>query len=194
MFKKVLFVAIATFCCVSPAFAQLDTVKSVRARYPTPLGNQHAAFLIDIACTTGKGLLRKDWGTFVRLPDGTGVSQDILMERNGLHYDILGDGEGAAVPRFDLVTEPPHVDPTRYYAPSCGAPPAPPTIPDSKPLVDYSDVVARLHALEQATIAIRTATEETRDLLRELLAKPFPTYRGRNRYLGDFSLTPDPAR
>jgi hypothetical protein len=42
------------------------------------------------------------------------------MERNGVHYDILADGEGRAEPRWDVVVkegtqDPLIVDPNRYY-------------------------------------------------------------------------------
>ena len=78
---------------------QLSAVQSVRARYPTPLGAQHPAFLIDVAKTTGAKLLRKDSGTHITLPTGVNVSQDILMFGDQ-GIDILGDAEGAATPAW----------------------------------------------------------------------------------------------
>jgi hypothetical protein len=45
-------------------------------------------------------LLRKSNGTFVTMPDGVGVSQDVLLDvaRNG--YDVLGSGETSADPQW----------------------------------------------------------------------------------------------
>jgi hypothetical protein len=82
-----------------PVANQLATVERVRAKYPTPLGAQHPAFLIELAKATGAKLLRKDNGTHVTLPNGVNVSQDILGFGDGAEcYDVLGDGENAATP------------------------------------------------------------------------------------------------
>lgn len=82
---------------------QLSTVQSIRAKYPTPLGAQHGAFLVEVGAATGGALLRKDAGTNVLLPPPYSVlvSQDILGFGNGAEcYDILQDGEGAAIPTW----------------------------------------------------------------------------------------------
>jgi hypothetical protein len=149
MFRRVVFIALLLLIFASSAAAQIETIAKARAKYPTPLGSTHGAFLIEVACATGKGLLRKDWGTFVRLPDGTGIAQDILMERDGRHYDILGDGEASATPDWRLVTDPPSVDPSRYYAPACAPQ------PDQPPATPTNDLLARLTALEQEVSALR---------------------------------------
>lgn len=85
-----------------PADQALGLLQAIRRQYPTPLGDSHAAFLLDAARQLGAGLYRKNAGACIRLPDGTTVSQDILMDRAGnKYYDILRDGEGEAVPVFN---------------------------------------------------------------------------------------------
>lgn len=93
----------------------IEIVRQIREKYPTPLGNSHAAFLIEVAQATNLGLIRKPSGTKVVLPDGTPVSQDGLMERDGSnHYDILIDGEGYAEPTWGEVGE---IEASRYVDP-----------------------------------------------------------------------------
>src|SRR5689334_19409574 len=112
----------------------LQIVQTVRAKYPTPLGAQHALFLLEVAGALGLGLLKKSGGSFIVLPDGTKVSQDCVMERSGVHFDILSDGEGVAEPRFDKLLNPDGTpfltDPNNYYAvasvPVTPPPPEPP--------------------------------------------------------------------
>lgn len=108
----------------------LEIVEAVRERYPTPLGERHGAFLIELARTLGggAGLLAKDWGTFVRLPDGRGVAQDIIVYRDldgATHYDVLADGEGQARPAWQFAGP---VDPARYV--DVGAVPIPQPEPE----------------------------------------------------------------
>lgn len=80
---------------------QQVTVAALRQKYPTPLGQQHAAFLIELARTVGAKLLRKDTGSHVLLPQGIYVSQDILVFDNGREcYDVLSDAEGLAIPSW----------------------------------------------------------------------------------------------
>lgn len=100
-------------------------VEAVRVKYPTPLGAQHGAFLIDLARTLGggAGLLFKDWGAFVELPDGRKVAQDIICYRvlgGATHFDVLVDGEGAAEPTWQ---DKGPVEPARYV--DVGAAPVP---------------------------------------------------------------------
>lgn len=112
----------------TPSMTPLDLVTQVRAKYPTPLGAQHAACLLEIATTLGNdaGLLRKDSGTVVTLPDGTRVAQDIIAYPDGRIYDVLGDAEGAATPQWsDKGT----VEPSRYYRVNGSPQPNPGTIP-----------------------------------------------------------------
>ena len=140
-----------------PTMPELDIVKQVRAKYPTPLGGQHAAFLLDCAKTLGKGagLLRKDSGTNILLPDGVRVAQDIICYPTGRIFDILRDGEGAAEPTWGEANGSP-VEASRYYA--VGATPPPPPPPDPPPPdqppthpppVDLSGVIARLDAIDR---------------------------------------------
>lgn len=79
---------------------QTATITRIRAKYPTPLGAQHAAFLIEVAKALGVFLFRKDSGTHVTLPNGVNVSQDIIVYADREGFDILGDAEGAATPTW----------------------------------------------------------------------------------------------
>ena len=134
----------------------LQIVQHVRAKYPTPLGVKHGTFLLEVAAALGKGLVRKSWGTFVSLPDGTGVSQDCVMDPNGIHYDILGDGENQAIPSWQLVEDegvtnadgshPPLILPfERYYAVSALPPDVPPPQPPAS-----NDLEERVDKLEES--------------------------------------------
>lgn len=141
----------------TPVAAQRSIVAAIRANYPTPLAEKHGAFLIEVACATKKGLLRKDWGTFVRLPDGTGVSQDIVMEKDGSqHYDILGDGEGAAVPTWEPIGP---IDASRYYPPLCAPSTDPIELPVDLPPAGGDTVAAlaaRIKQLEAQVSALQS--------------------------------------
>jgi hypothetical protein len=111
---------------------QTPIVTAVRARYPTPLGDQHPACLIAIAQAIGHGagLLRKDAGTHVVLPNGTRVAQDIICFRDGAHYDVLGDAENAAAPGWSFVGS---IDPARYVDVSAAPTPTPEPNPTPTP-------------------------------------------------------------
>lgn len=111
---------------------QSATVARVRAQYPTPLGRTHADCLIAIATAIGRGagLLRKDSGTNIQLPDGTRVSQDIICFPDGHHFDCLGDAEGAARPDWQ---DKGIVEPERYYAVTSAPGPDPDPEPEPEP-------------------------------------------------------------
>lgn len=114
---------------------QIGIVRAVRSNYGTPLGDRHAAFLMTLALSIGQaaGLLRKTGGTTITLPDGTTVAQDIICFPDGEAYDVLGDGEGAAVPQWGLAGGSP-LDPARYYkVPGTVPPVVPPTGNDPIP-------------------------------------------------------------
>lgn len=139
----------------------LGVVQSVRAKYPTPLGAQHAAFLLEVAAALNLGLLKKSGGTFIVLPDGTKVSQDCVMERNGVHYDILFDGENKAEPRFDRVniegTDQPFLtDPNNYYA--VAASPTPQPTPE--PPTDLKPIIAELASLNRSIAVLNAAFDK----------------------------------
>jgi hypothetical protein len=115
---------------------QSAVVARVREKYPTPLGDQHAACLLELARTIGQGagLLRKDSGTNILLPDGVRVAQDIIVFPNGDGYDCLGSGETLATPQWGGPVEGSPFPSSRYYAVSAAAPepspipgPIPPT-------------------------------------------------------------------
>jgi hypothetical protein len=137
----------------------LQIVRKIRAKYPTPLGSQHAAFLVELArAIPGAGLLKKTSGTRIKLPKpwNVEVSQDIICLFAGAtlnHYDVLKDGEGVAKPTWALVGPigaERYVDVSAGPAPAPPSPPAPPTPPgDSLPkcLADLRVIVARLEAL-----------------------------------------------
>ena len=96
---------------------QSATVARVRGKYPTPLGDSHAACLLELARTIGQGagLLKKDAGTNILLPDGTRVAQDIIVFPNGDGYDCLGSGETAATPQWGGPVEGSPFPSSRYY-------------------------------------------------------------------------------
>lgn len=124
----------------------LAIVKKVRATYPTPLGKQHAAFLIELAqAIPGAGLLKKTSGTRIKLPKpyNVEVAQDILCLFDGSilnHYDVLKDGEGKATPTWSLVGP---IDSSRYVSVST---PLPPPTPDPEPEPDIRVLIAGLSA------------------------------------------------
>jgi hypothetical protein len=137
----------------------LQIVRKIRAKYPTPLGSQHAAFLVELArAIPGAGLLKKTSGTRIKLPKpwNVEVSQDIICfydpkTDTATHYDVLKDGEGEAKPTWNLIGP---IDGLRYVDVSAGpaptpTPPAPPSPGDSlaKCLADLRVIVARLEAL-----------------------------------------------
>jgi hypothetical protein len=66
-----------------------EIVASVRAKYPTPLGDQHDEFLLEVAAALGKGLVKKSAGTMIYLSNGVTVSQDCVMQADGQAWDIL---------------------------------------------------------------------------------------------------------
>lgn len=107
---------------------QSATVARVREKYPTPLGAKHAACLLEIAREIGQGagLLRKDGGTNIELPDGTRVAQDIIVFPNGDGYDCLGSGETLATPQWSGPVEGSPFPSSRYYKVSASAPPVDP--------------------------------------------------------------------
>lgn len=125
----------------------IKVVETVRANYPTPLGGRHGEFLIELARALGggAGLLRKPGGTNVVLPDGTRVSQDVILYPDGDNYDVLGDGEGAARPAWSR-NWPPRTDAaTSYYnVGSGGTVPVPDPSPVPEPDGDILTQLAKL--------------------------------------------------
>jgi hypothetical protein len=139
----------------------LQIVQQTRAKYPTPLGASHPAFLLDLITALGPayGLLRKDGGTHIVLPDGTRVSQDVISDRAGIQTDVLADGEGQAVPTW-IGVDPGHYtpDPSRFYRPAVIVdPPQPEPEPPTS-----SDLEARVAALEAAYGELATAVNEAK--------------------------------
>ena len=111
---------------------QSATVARVRAKYPTPLGDSHAACLLELAREIGQGagLLRKDSGTNILLPDGTRVAQDIIVFPDGDGFDCLGSGETTADPQWGGPVEGSPFPSSRYYKVSAPQPdPGPVTFP-----------------------------------------------------------------
>lgn len=111
---------------------QLDTVRRVRAKYPTPLGASHWVFLVDVAQQTGTLLFRKDGGDHVLVPAlNRFVSLDVVG-RGALGNnwaDILGDAEGAAIASWDVHPNAAgeYLDVTGIALPGTPQPPQPPT-------------------------------------------------------------------
>lgn len=94
----------------------LEIVNRVRQKYPTPLGAMHRAFLDEVARELGVGLVQKTTGTFIAYPPPvTGVSQDVVMARDGRAWDILVDGDGEAKAAFNAIGP---IDVSRFVAPA----------------------------------------------------------------------------
>lgn len=84
---------------------ELEVIKSVRQKYPTPLRSEHPAFLLEAARALKFGLLKKPSGNNIPLPDGVKVSADIVVDPKDFSlWDILGDSEGEARPTFNFVS------------------------------------------------------------------------------------------
>lgn len=154
----------------------VEIVEAVRVKYPTPLGAEHGACLIAIAQALGggAGLLLKDYGTHVTLPNGVKVSQDIICYPNGRIFDCLADGEGAAVPAWSEAHGSPISDLSRYYAVSAAPPPVPgppaPPVPPPIPPVTCRAPEAMAEVLD-AIHELRLEQAEQYDALRSQLAR-----------------------
>lgn len=154
----------------------LGIIRGVRKKYPTPLAEKHAEFLLETAAACQAGLLIKPTGTHIVLPDGTPVAQDIIMDGDrDIHYDILSDGEGAADPVFNSDGPMDHarfykVVPTDAPVDSPVPPVVTPTPPSDGGLVG---LVAQMHAIlvEQAgkIAALEAAnTRQDEDLVNQI--------------------------
>lgn len=140
----------------------LAIVTAVRQRYPTPLGAQHLAFLNAAAIDLGLGLVQKTSGTFIPHPTAGGVSQDVLMSRDGAAWDILIDAEGAATPAWNSVAP---IEPSRYVTAEGNPSPPHPPDPPAPPPCDLSAVLAKIDALQASVDAVRTKTNDTQATL-----------------------------
>lgn len=136
-------------------------VAQIRSQYPTPLAGSHGLFLIEVAQKLGGGLLKKDFGTFVTLPNGTKVAQDIYAAPpvNGISkcWDILQDGEGAANPVFNPSDDQPE---SRYYA--VGTQPEPQPEPEPGPSLEPRVVSLEHRAEVQQSVNAAQALENKR--------------------------------
>jgi hypothetical protein len=155
---------------------QLEIVKAVRARFPTPLGARHAEFLLTIAGALGggAGLLRKSGGTVIALPDGTTVAQDIIAYPTGRIYDVLRDGEGAAEPTWGEANGSP-VDPSRYYAvsgtPEPPDPPHPPDPPDDTLAKQVAALIAEVASLRSELQNVKFVADTAQSMADEARLK-----------------------
>jgi hypothetical protein len=144
-----------------------ESVARARAPYPTPLGMAHGHCLIDIVKAIKAdhpelqpGLLLKDAGTHVVLPNGTKVSQDLICFPDGHIFDCLVAGEEAASPAWQDKGIDPALIP-RYYrvesvTPSPQPEPEPTPAPTPQPIPD-SEISKRLDAIEQRLQRLETA-------------------------------------
>lgn len=186
---------------------QLGTVQAIRAKYPTPLGDRHGAFLIEVAKACGGKLFRKDAGDHTTLPNGVNVSLDILIietPQGPWWVDILGDAEVNAVPAWDAHPDAGQpekfVDVSGIGAPSQPPPQQPPpSNPPPAPSVDLSVILARLdvtdarHAqdiseLKAAVLKLAASIEAIK--MPPPAAVTFPDYQGSIPYLGSVRLKP----
>jgi hypothetical protein len=155
---------------------QSGTVAAVRAKYPTPLGDSHAACLLELARAIGQGagLLRKDTGTNILLPDGTRVAQDIIVFQNGDGYDCLGSGETLATPQWGGPVEGSPFPASRYYKVNSADVPERPDVPDGGNSPDpgtpvNKELEKRLDAIEAR---VRRMEQAGFVSLRDLIYKP----------------------
>lgn len=80
----------------------LDAVKAEREKYEGPITFEDAVAIINAVCWDhpGWGMQYKDTGSFARLPDGTPVRLDVIVNQaTNLAYDVLAnvkEGEGSA--------------------------------------------------------------------------------------------------
>ena len=153
----------------------LQIVAEVRAKYPTPLAFFHATFLLDVARALGKGLVHKPNGTHIQLPDGTFVSQDVVMDRSGAAWDILVDGDGVASPAFNGIAP---IDPSRYVA-VAAQPPVEPPVPPVEPPQPPAQCVCDLTPVLEAIAAVRDVLRRVEDDLDTLVERKPPVYKGR---------------
>jgi hypothetical protein len=146
--RRVAIAALVLLITVSAAAAQQSVVASIRAKYPTPLGEQHARFLVEVAQATGAQLFEKPSGDHVFVPQiGKFVSLDVIGRgRLGdVWVDILGDAEGAAVPTWDA-----HAGAAGTYLDVSGIAldPTTPPPPPPPPGADLAAIAVRLDRLE----------------------------------------------
>ena len=159
-----------------PAYQDNPTerLKALRAAFPTPLGPTHAEFLI-AACKVvggGAGLLKKESGTFVTLPDGRKVSQDWIVFPDGFGTDFLSDGEGSAVPSWGVLQE---YDKSRYVD-VAGIKVEEPSKPPTKEEVDLGPILGRLTKLEGLVGQLAETLQVINQSIAELASKPEPKY------------------
>ncbi len=130
----------------------LPALKSVRARFPTPLGAQYGDFLVQCCKAVGfkAGLMHKDGGTFIVLANGAKVSQDWMVFPNRAGLDFLLNGENTADVSWGPARE---TNPGQYLDVSSlfDAPEQPPTA-DLKALQQaVALLTGRVRQLEDAT-------------------------------------------
>lgn len=123
------------------------TLKALRPKYPTPLGDQGAALLNEVAWThraEGYGLESKSGGNTCPQPTtGKTCGCDILRTQT-LGWDCLGDAEGAGTP---VQADSGPADPARFVAPIDPGNVEPPVDPPVDP--PTGDLEARVAALEK---------------------------------------------
>lgn len=137
---------------------QKAAVEEIRQKYPTPLGDRHAAFLIEVAQRTGGKLFRKDGGDHTTLPNGINVSLDVLIIETATGpwwIDILGDAENTA--RADWSANPNAQEPDKFIdVRGLTVPGAPTPTPSPIPTPSPDPVLlARLGALEASVSDLR---------------------------------------
>ena len=102
-----------------------------------PPGNERAWKIANATAydhrSEGAGILSKPSGN-----NWKGYAIDIVVYKDGRHFDVLVDGEGEARPTWRLVTNPPTVDPGRWRAAlnpgtTPGPEPPPPNPPPPNP-------------------------------------------------------------
>lgn len=184
-----------------------STVATIRAKYPTPLADTHAAFLLEVAAALGLGLVSKTQGTRITLPSGQEVSQDVVMSPFGKAWDILSDGEGTATPVFNQIDP---IDIARYIAVTPASQPEEPPVvtPTPTPAVDLQPVLLGIDQLKSMVTAsvnfenftgtqlsdLNTRIENLEAVVLALFQREFPAYTGRLSFTGAMRFTPEVKR
>lgn len=123
-----------------------DTLKRLRATYPTPMSSeQNAALLNDTAWAhraANWGVYAKPSGSNCKRSDGVLISRDILCQLgSATGVDCLQDSEGAGIPVWSTGVP---IEPTNWLASIAPAvePPVPPQPIPQPPTTNYTQWVS----------------------------------------------------
>ena len=130
----------------------LETIRAVRAKYPTPCDDDQCVAICNevawIERVSGYGVSRKESGTRGTRYDGQQCCHDVIMLRDGTYWDILGQAGAASIPQWgnngDGTPSGVITDPARGWV----APIRPQDAIDPPPPPPPTDLESRVAALE----------------------------------------------